>query len=161
MAIAYILHVQGYCKFNSCVYFFFFFSVFRKKVNITNTYLGRILYWNISSSFMSYIQYCKCLLQLRDDIELNPGPKPNSCKSVSICYRNLNSITSRNFIKVSLLMAYNSIYNFDIICLSETYPYSERLSNDENLNVPSYNLIKADHLANTKRGEVCIYYLLQ
>ena len=58
-------------------------------------------------------------------------------------------------------MAYNSIYNFDIICLSETYPYSEKLSNDENLNVPSYNLIKADHLANTKRGGVCIYYLLQ
>ena len=107
---------------------------------------------------MSNIWYCKCLLQLSGDIELNPGPKPNSCKSFSICHWNLNSITSHNFIKVSLLTAYYSIHKFDIICLSETYLNSETLSNDENLNIPGYNLIRADHLSNTKRGGVCIYF---
>ena len=104
---------------------------------------------------MSNIWYCKCLLQLSGDIELNPGPKPNSCKSFSICHWNLNSITSHNFIKVSLLIGYNSIHKFDIICLSVR---SETLSNDENLNIPGYNLIRADHLSNTKRGGVCIYF---
>ena len=135
-----------------------FFAFFRKKVNIINIYLGRILYWNILSSFMLNIWYCKCLLRLSGDIELNPGPKPNSCKSFSICHWNLNSITSHNFIKVSLLTAYNNIHKFDIICLSEMYLNSETLSNDENLNIPGYNLITADHLSNTKRGGVCIYF---
>ena len=78
----------------------FFFAFFRKKVNIVNIYLGRILYWNILSFFMLNIWYCKCLQQLSGDIELNPGPKPSSCKSFSICYWNLNRTTSHIFIKV-------------------------------------------------------------
>ena len=107
---------------------------------------------------MSNIWYCKCLLQLSGDIELSPGPKLNSCKSFSICHWNLNSITSHNFIKVSLLTAYNSIHKFDIICLSETYLNFETLSSNENWNIPGYNLITADHLSNTKRGGVCICF---
>ena len=107
---------------------------------------------------MSNIWYCKCLPQLSDRIELNPGPKPNFCKNFSICHWNLNSITSHNFIKVSLLTTYNSIHKFDIICLSETYLNSETLSIGKKLNVPGYNLIRADHLSNTKRGGVCIYF---
>ena len=108
---------------------------------------------------MSNIWYCKCILQLSSDIELNPSPKPKSCKSFSICNWNLKSITSHNFIKVSLLTAYNSIHKFDIICLSETYLNSKTLSNDENLNVPGYNLIRDDRLSNTKHGGVCIYFM--
>ena len=107
---------------------------------------------------MSNICYCKCLQQLSGDIELNPGPKPSSCKSFSICHWNLNRITSHIFIKVSFLTAYNSIHKFDIVCLSETCLNSETLSNTENLNVPVYNLIRADHLSNTKRGGVRIYF---
>ena len=38
------------------------------------------------------------------DIEENPGPKPNSCEYLSICDGNLNSISARNFIKLSLLL---------------------------------------------------------
>ena len=135
-----------------------FTEFFRKKVNIINIYLGRILYWNILPSFMLNIWYYKCLLRLSGDTELNPGPKPNSCQGFSICHWNLNSITSHNFIKVSLLTAYNNIHKFDIICLPETYLNSETLSNNENLNIPGYNLIRADHLSNTKRGGVCIYF---
>ena len=84
---------------------------------------------------MSNIWYCKCLLQLSGDIDFNPGLKPNYWKSFSICHWKLNSITSHNFIKVSHLMAYNSIHKFDIICLSEMYLNSETLSNDKNLNI--------------------------
>ena len=89
---------------------------------------------------------------------MNPGPKPNSWKSFSICHWNRNSITSGNFIKVSLLTAYNIINKFGIICLSETYLNSETLSNYENGNVSGYNLITADHLSNIQRGGVWIYF---
>ena len=147
MVIAYLLYAVLFKYIvNWTLVLAIFNAFFSTKVNIINIYLGRILYWNILSSFMLNIWYCKCLLRLSGDIELNPGPKPNSCKSFSICHWNLNSITSHNFIKVSLLTAYNSIHKFDIICLSETYLNSETLSNNENLNIPGYNLIRADHL---------------
>ena len=89
------------------------------------------------------------------DIELNPGPKPNLCKSFSIsfCQQNLNSITSPNFTKDSFLTAFNTIHKFDIICLN-----SETLSNGKNLNVPGYKFIRADHPSNIKRGGFCIYF---
>ena len=120
--------------------------------------LGRNFCRRILSSFMSSIWYCKCLLQLSSDIELNPGPKPNSCKSFSICDWNLNSITSYNVIKLWLLKAYNSIHKLDIIYLAETYLNSETLSNVENLRFPDDNLIRDDHPSNTKRWGVCIYF---
>ena len=104
------------------------------------------------------IRYGKCLLQSSCNIELNPDPISNSCKTFSICHWRLNSITFHNFIKVLFLTAYNSIHKFDIICLSETLLNSETLSNDENLSGPVYNPIRANHLSNTKRGGVCIYF---
>ena len=159
MVIAYLLYAVLFKHIvNWTPVLAIFNAFFRTKVNIINTYLGRIFYWSILSSFMLNIRYCKCLLLLSGDIELNPGPKPNSCKSFSICHWNLNSITSHNFIKVSLITTYNSIHKFDIICLFETYLNSETLSNDENLNIPGYNLVRVDHLTNTKRGGVCIYF---
>ena len=43
-------------------------------------------------------------------------------------------------------------------CLPEAYLNSETLSNNEKLNMLGYNLSRADHLSNTKRGRVCIYF---
>ena len=40
----------------------------------------------------------------------------------------------------------------------ETYLYSTISSDNNNLNVFGYNLIRADQSSNTKRGGVCIYY---
>ena len=155
MVIAYLLYVVLLKHIVNWTLVLAIFNAFsRKKVNIINIYLEYILYWNILSSFMSNIWYYKCLQQLSGDMELNPGPKPNCSKSFQICHWNLNSITFHNFIKVSLLTAYNSIHKFDIICLSEMYLNSKTLSNDENLNIQDYNLIRADHLSNTKPGGV-------
>ena len=78
---------------------------------------------------------------------------------MSICHWNLSSIPAHNFIKLSLLCAYISINNLDIICLSETYLDSSVSSNDGNLEVPGYTLVRADNPNNIKRGGVCIYYL--
>ena len=113
-----------------------FAVLFKNVVNLTLVsaifllFLGRRLilfnipYWNILSSFMTNIWYCKCLLQLSGDIELNPGPQANSCKSFLVFHWNLNSVTCHNFIKVSLLTVYNSIHKFYIFCLSEMYIWS-------------------------------------
>ena len=59
---------------------------------------------------------------------------------------------------MSLLRAYISINKIDIICLSETYLDSSIPSDDDNLELPGYNLVRADNPTNTKRGGVCIYY---
>ena len=80
------------------------------------------------------------------DIEPNPGPKPNFCQSFSIFHWNLNSILAHNFIK------------FDVVCLSETYLNASISNDDDSLEVPGYNLFRADHPTNTKQGGVCIYY---
>ena len=59
---------------------------------------------------------------------------------------------------MTLLRAYISINKIDIICLSETYLDSSIPSDDDNLELPGYNLVRADNPTNTKRGGVCIYY---
>ena len=60
--------------------------------------------------------------------------------------------------KVSLLSAFISVYKLDIICLSETYLSSETSPDDDNLEIPDYNIIRKGHPSNTKRGGVCVYY---
>ena len=74
-----------------------------------------------------------------------------------MCHWNLNSLTAHDYLKVSLLRAYVAIKKFDVVCLSETYLDSSNLSNDDNFNLPGYNVVRADHLSNTKKGGVCIY----
>ena len=61
------------------------------------------------------------------------------------------------FTKVSLLLAYIFVHKFDIIYFSETYLNSEIPSDNENLEIPGYNLVREDHPSNSKRGGV---YLL-
>ena len=46
----------------------------------------------------------------------------------------------------------------DIICLLETYLDSTIQSDNDNLEIPGYNLFRSDHPSNNKRGGVCIYY---
>ena len=65
------------------------------------------------------IPHIKHFLLLSGDIEINPGPTNGN--SLSVCHWNLNGIAAHKFIKISLLEAYNTIHDFDIICLSETF----------------------------------------
>ena len=87
---------------------------------------------------------------LSGDVETNPGPQSKRCQEFSICHWNLNSVATHSFIKVSLLKAYITIYNYDVICLSETYLDSSIPSDDNNLEIPGYDLIRADHTSNNK-----------
>ena len=95
---------------------------------------------------------------LCEDIESNPGARRNSSKSFSICHLNLNSIAAHNFSKISLLRTYNTIHNYDIIWLSETYLNHDTLFDSANLKIPGYELIRVDHPSNQKRGGICVYH---
>ena len=69
----------------------------------------------------------------------------------------LNRMTAHNFEKINLVEAYNTINKFDVICLSERYLESSIASGKDNLNIKDYNLYKADHPNNVKRGGACAY----
>ena len=94
------------------------------------------------------------LLLKHVDIEINPGPTKKLAKCCSCCHWNVNSILAHN--KLSLLTAYNSALNYDLICLTETY--LDSTVDPNNLLINGYNLLRADHPDKVKRGGVCLYY---
>ena len=56
------------------------------------------------------------IIMLCGDVETNPGPD-----TFNFCCWNLNSITSYDFLRISLLEAYNSVYKYDLIGVVETH----------------------------------------
>ena len=89
------------------------------------------------------------LILLSADVELNPGSKSASTSNISICHWNLNNISAHNYIQLFLLKAYIAIHEFVIICLSEKYLDSSTTSDDDNLVISGYNLIRSDHPSTT------------
>ena len=113
-------------------------------------------YFESAFIFLLALTYIFLLLQCHGDIELNPGPQKVKTKSLFVCHWNLNSLSAHNFSKLTQLKAYISVYKHDFICLSKTYldstiPHSL-------LEIDGYNLVRADHPNNIKRGGVCIHY---
>ena len=97
------------------------------------------------------------MIKIIGDIELNPGPKQKQDQSLSICHWNLNSIPAHSCQKLKLLQGYISSSKVDILCLSETFLISDISCDYKNLQLPGFDLIRADHPSNTKGGGVCIY----
>ena len=97
-------------------------------------------------------------MHISGDIEKNPVPLKDFSQTFSIGHWNLNSLAAHNFTKVALLKAYSSVQRFDIFCISETYLNSSITEDDDNLQIPGYDLIRSDHPSNSKRGGVAIYY---
>ena len=128
-----------------------------KNIHFLPQSLFRSLYFTSVLSYIHYVWLFSLAIKLSGDIRENLGPKANHCDCLSICHWNLNSICEHNFIKLSLFCAYISINKIDIICLSETYLDSSIPSDDDNLELPGYNLVRKDNPTNTKRGGVCIY----
>ena len=104
------------------------------------------------------LPFLSILIMSCGDVEINPGPKTISQQDFSICHFNLNSIMAHNFAKIFLLKACVAIHKFDIICFSETFLDFSIPTNNDNLDIDGYNLLRSDHPSNTKRGGVCIYY---
>ena len=100
-------------------------------------------------------QLIELLLILSGDVEQNRGPEKEK-SHITFCHWNLNGLMAHNFIKVSLLHTL-AVTNDYIICLTETFLDSSIDNDDDRISIPGYNLLRADHPSNTKRG-VCIYY---
>ena len=96
------------------------------------------------------------LLVQHDDIEINPGHKKKQLKYFSCCHWNVNSLLVHD--KISLLTAYNTIHQFHVICLSETFLDSSVSLDDCNLSIQGYSLIRVAHPDDVKRGGVCLYF---
>ena len=92
------------------------------------------------------------------DIETNSGPQKEKTKNLSCCNWNINSLISYNLSKLSQPEAYNSVYKHDFICISETFFDSSIQEGDKNIQLDGYNLLRAGHPSNSKRGGVCIFY---
>ena len=99
------------------------------------------------------------LLLLGGNVHPNPGPtrKKDKDYNFSLCSWNVNSISVNNFSKLSLLSSYNSIYRYDLICLSETFLDSSFSTDNDRLSLDGYDLIRADHPQDIKRNGVCVY----
>ena len=138
-------------------------AVTRKVCNLKQNFLSliRILFlcWHyFENTFIFFLTlvYLFTFLQCHGDIELNPGPRRLKSNRLSVCHWNLNSLSAHNFSKLTQLKAYNSIYKYDFICLSETY--LDSTTPDIEIEIDGYKLVRGDHPDNIKRGGVCIYY---
>ena len=108
--------------------------------------------------FYLFIYLFFLLLLCNGDVESNPESKKSKELSLSCCHWNVNSLLAHDCVEVNYLEAYNSVFKYDFICISETYFDSTISSDSNNLNISGYNLIRADHPSNSKRGGVSIYY---
>ena len=62
------------------------------------------------------------LLLQHGDIESNPGPRnEETIKNLSCCHWNVNTLLAQNLAKISQVEAYNSLFNHDFTCISETF----------------------------------------
>ena len=104
-----------------------------------------------------YSLFYQILLLLHVDVETNPRPN-KKCKPFTCCHWNVNSLTAHNMVKLPSIAAYNTIHKYHFICISETYLDFSVPTDDRDTLINEYNLIRADHPSNNKRGEVCICY---
>ena len=90
----------------------------------------------LSSGFCLGIRFVFVFVFACGDIELNPGPKKrSSCYNFSVCHWNLNSITPHSFAKIDLLQAYNTIHQYDMLCLSGSYLDASVSFDNDNPNI--------------------------
>ena len=94
-------------------------------------------------------------LMLVGDIHPNPGHFDNSLK---VCHCNLNGVCARDKIKILLLEAYNSIFHYDLMVLSETYLNETDKNEDIIIDGFSTEIFRSDHLRGDKQSGVCAYF---
>ena len=105
------------------------------------------------------------LIITHGDVELNPGPRKDMFQYLKICHWNVNSLLAHNFQKVSLIEAYNSLRNYDFICISESFLNSSIAPNEQSLCMNGYEMVRSDHPSDQKEEEFASttrsFYLLE
>ena len=111
----------------------------------TYFYTGCVTLYNLYTQLLVF----RTIL-LSGDVEINPGPE-----TLNFCTWNLNSITAYDFLRVSLIEAYNSVYKYDLIGIVETH-LDSTIDNDR-LALEGYSFLKSNHPQDVKRGGVGLY----
>ena len=149
-------YAKIFCKITIMFLFRLFLLPFYNLPLFTN-YLSRfsqtLTYILLYYLYVDYIN--ETILLSCGDIENNPGPTKSN---LSFCHWNVNGIAAHDFVKVSLIEAFITTNDYDIMCLSETFLDSQTNIDDNRLDINGYNLLRADHPSGTKRGGVCMYY---
>ena len=163
-----IIHSQDHCfldfDFHHNDIRFTFFLIFLMLLTLNCKTYKSSIYFSVLSFLIIAVNVSiatwvySILISLSGDVQLNLGPKYKFDVNFSKCHRYLNSIAAHNYANVFLLKAYNAVYKFEIIRISKTYLETTITSDDGNLEILGYKLIRSDHPSNSKRGGVCIYY---
>ena len=120
------------------------------KISLYLQLLSFLLYHLISSDIIKFN------LVRSGNVHENPGP--NDC-NLKFFHWNLDSLTARNNTKISLIEAYNSVFNYDLIAVSDTRLNQSIDSEDIRIEGFSNEMFRSDHPTNSiVPGGVCIYY---
>ena len=106
------------------------FAVKQFSFAYTYFYMGCLLCSTLHSQWLVF----RTIL-LSGDIEMNPGPE-----TLDFCTWNLSSIIAHDFLRVSLIEAFNSVYKHDFIGIVETY--LDSTFDDGRLTLDGYNFSK-------------------
>ena len=103
------------------------------------------------------LRYFQLVIYLSNDISKNPDPEPHFQNNfLNFMTWNLNSLAKDNFHRVSLIAAYNSFFNYDLISVSET-SLNDTVKLPEPL-LKEYTFLPCNNPTNTRRGEVGLFY---
>ena len=91
--------------------------------------------------YMQWLTHRSILLS--GDVEINPGP---SHGYLSFCSWNLNGLCAYDFLRVSLIEAYSTVYKYDLIGIVETHP--DNTVNETKLAIHGYSFYKSSHPQN-------------
>ena len=69
-----------------------------------------------------------------------------------------STFPARDKIKIPLLQAYNSIFHYDLMVLSETYLNKTVKNEDIIIDGFSTEIFRSDHPSGDKQGGVCVYF---
>ena len=120
------------------------------KISLYLQLLSFLLYHSIGSDVI------KSNLVRSGNVHENPGPKDCNLK---FFHWNLDSLTAHNNTKISLIEAYNSVFNYDLIAVSDTRLNQSIDNEDILIEGFSSDIFRSDHPSNSRvPGAVCIYH---
>ena len=101
-------------------------------------------------NFLKHVWWIYLIILLSGDVHENPGPN-----SLKILHWNVNSISTDNFLRKTLIEAHNTAVHYDVIAVTETGLHSGTSNTD--LEIEGYSLYRRDLPADRNYGGVIVY----
>ena len=100
------------------------------------------------------------LLVISGSVHVNPGPPPSVRNKISFCCWNIDCLLTRDRAKISLIEGLQSVHNFDIFGICESYLTDKIDPQDSVIDGFSPTPFRSDckDTASRPRGGVCLYY---